>query len=144
MRVEVKSVSSYNEEQAIIYAVKITEDLQNAIDILNHNCRAIPVTSNNESMMCQTDKIYYIESVDKRTYVYTKDDCYETKYRLYELDEMLNHIFLRSAKSMIINIRKIKSVKSEINGRMTAELLNGEKVIIARRYVKDLKERLGI
>ena len=45
---------------------------------------------------------------------------------------------------MIINIRKIKSVKSEINGRMTAELLNGEQVIIARSYVKELKERLGL
>jgi len=27
---------------------------------------------------------------------------------------------------------------------MTAELLNGEQVIIARSYVKELKERLGI
>ena len=48
--------------------------------------------------------------------------------------------FFRAAKAMIINIRKIKSVKSEINGRMTAELLNGEQVIIARSYVKELKE----
>lgn len=104
----------------------------------------IPVIKADETVMCRTDKIYYIESVDKRTYIYTKDECFETKYRLYELEERLGHNFFRSAKAMIINIRKIRSVKAELNGRMTAELLNGEKVIIARSCVKELKERLGI
>lgn len=144
MRVEIKSVNSYEEEQAVISAVKITEDLQSAIDILDSNCHVIPVISNDETVMLRTEKIYYVESVDKRTYIYTKDNCYETKYRLYELEQLLNQYFLRSAKAMIVNIRKIKSVKSEINGRMTAQLLNDEQVIIARNYVKDLKERLGI
>ena len=118
--------------------------MQSAIDILDSNCHVIPVISNDETVMLRTEKIYYVESVDKRTYIYTKDNYYETKYRLYELEQLLNQYFLRSAKAMIVNIRKIKSVKSEINGRMTAHLLNDEQVIIARNYVKDLKERLGI
>jgi len=144
MRVEVKQVGSYNEEQAIISAVTITEEIQSAIDILDSNCRVIPVISESETVMCRTDKIYYIESVDKHTYVYTKDHCYETKYRLYELEEVLNSNFFRCSKAMIINIRKIKSVKAELNGRMTAELLNGEQTIISRGYVKDLKRKLGL
>lgn len=144
MKVEVKTVASYEDEQAVISAVNVTEEIQSAIDILESNCRVIPVIHEDTTMMCKTDKIYYIESVDKRTYIYTKEGCYETKHRLYELDEILSKNFLRCAKAMIINIRKIKAVKSEFNGRMTAELLNGEQVIIARSYVKDLKERLGI
>ena len=115
MRVEIKQVDSYTEEQAVISAVKITEEIQSAIDILDHNCRVIPVVTEAETVMCRTDKIYYIESVDKHSYVYTKDHCYETKYRLYELEEVLNASFFRCAKAMIINIRKIKSVKAEIN-----------------------------
>lgn len=144
MRVEIKEVRTYDEENAVISAVKITDDMQNAIDILEHNCRMIPVTKGDDNVLCQTDSIYYIESVDKRTYVYTKDCCYETKYRLYELEGLLNHNFFRSAKAMIVNVRKIRSVKAELNGRMNAEMLNGERVIIARSYVKELKERLGI
>ncbi len=144
MKVEIRNVSSYADECAVIDAVAITEELQGAIDILENNCRMIPVISEDKNVMCRTDKIYYIESVDKRTYVYTKEGCYESKSRLYELEEQLNRNFFRSAKAMIINIRKIKSVKGEINGRMTAELLNGEQVIIARSYVKELKERLGV
>lgn len=144
MNVDIKYVSSPKEEFATIGVVEITDDLQSAIDILANDCRMLPATKEGENIICKTEQIYYIESIDKRTYIYTKNDCLETKYRLYELDEMLNHNFFRSAKAMIINIRKIKSVKAEINGRMTAELLNGEKVIIARSYVKELKERLGI
>lgn len=144
MKVEVIPVNSYEEEQAIISAVGVTEEIQSAIEILENNCRVVPVIYEDSTMMCRTDKIYYIESVDKRSYIYTKDGCYETKYRLYELDEILSQNFFRCAKAMIINIRKIKAVKAELNGRMTAELLNGEQVIIARSYVKDLKERLGL
>ena len=57
---------------------------------------------------------------------------------------MLNTNFLRCAKAMIVNIRKIRSVKSDMNGRMNAKLLNDETVVIARSYVKELKNRLGI
>ena len=63
---------------------------------------------------------------------------------LNELEEILSSRFLRCAKAMIVNIRKIRSVKGEINGRMRAELLNGEQIIISRGYVKELKERLGV
>ncbi len=144
MQVEVQNVRTLDEEHAVISVVTVTEEIRGAIDMLENNCRVIPVVDNDKNVMCRTDKIYYIESVDKRTYVYTKEGCYEAKNRLYELEELLSRNFFRSAKAMIINLRKIKSVKAEINGRMTAELLNGEQVIIARSYVKELKERLGV
>lgn len=144
MKVEINSVRSIAEEHAVINAVSITEEIQNAIDILENNSKVIPVSKDGETVMCKTDGIYYIESVDKKTFVYTKDNCFETKLRLYELEETLSKNFVRCAKAMIVNVRKINSVKSGINGRMTAELLNKEQIVIARSYVKDLKGRLGV
>ena len=144
MKVEIKKVNSYDDEHAELSVVEVTDTIQSAIDTLENNCRVIAARYNSQTVMCQIDKIYYIESIDKRTYIYTKDNTLEVSYRLYELESELTRNFFRAAKAMIINIRKIKSVKSEINGRMTAERLNGEQVIIARSYVKELKERLGI
>ena len=144
VKVDIKKVNSYDDEHAELSVVKVTDTIQSAIDTLENNCRVIAARYNGQTVMCQIDKIYYIESIDKRTYIYTKDNTLEVSYRLYELESELTRNFFRAAKAMIINIRKIKSVKSEINGRMTAELLNGEQVIIARSYVKELKERLGI
>ena len=144
VKVDIKKVNSYDDEHAEVSVVEMTDTIQSAIDTLENNCRVIAARLNDQTVMCQIDKIYYIESVDKRTYIYTKDNTLEVSYRLYELESELTRNFFRAAKAMIINIRKIKSVKSEINGRMIAELLNGEQVIIARSYVKELKERLGI
>lgn len=144
MKVEIKQVSSYEEEQAVISAVSVNDDIRSAIEILENSKRVIPVISDQETAMLRTEKIYYIESVDKRTYAYTKDSCYETRLRLYELEEKLSSDFFRCSKAMIVNIRKIRSVKSEVNARLSTELLNGERIIISRGYVKELKKKLGV
>ena len=144
MKVKVRQVSLYEDEEALISAVELTDDIKSAIDILENNCRVVPVISDSKTIMLKTDAIYYIESVDKRTYVYTKENCYETRYRLYELEEILSFYFLRVSKAMIINIRKIRAVKAELNGRMRADLLNGEQITISRAYVKERKGKLGI
>ena len=150
MKVILEKVKNPGDEGAHIRAVDITEEIRSAVDLLENNCRSIPVTlvreerSTGENYMLGTNLIYYTESIDKRTYVYTKEECYETKYRLYELEDMLSTNFLRVSKSLVVNIRKVRSVKSELNGRMTAELLNGERIVISRSYVKDLKRKLGV
>ena len=150
MKVILEKAEKPEDEEAYIRATEVTEEIKNAIDLLENNCRTIIVTrlreekSPGETYMLGTNLIYYTESIDKRTYVYTKDNCFETKYRLYELEDILSSNFLRVSKSLVINIRKVRSVKSELNGRMTAELLNGERIVISRSYVKDLKRKLGV
>ena len=144
MKVELEKVVDPAQEAALIKAVEVTDNIQYAIEMLENNCRSIPVIQEDQTRMVRTDKIYYAESVDKRTYVYTRENCYETKLRLYETEERLGANFFRCSKALVINLRKIKGVRSEINGRMLAELLNGEEIVISRSYVKDLKRKLGL
>jgi len=150
MKVTLEKVSGPDEERAVIKAAEVTEEIRNAMDLLENNCRRISVSeltedkTPGETVMLGTDQIYYTESIDKKTYVYTKEKCYGCRLRLYELEETLSANFFRCSKSLIINIRKIRSVRSELNGRMIAELLNGEKLMISRSYVKDLKRKLGV
>lgn len=144
MKVAIHTACSEKEEHAEIYTVAITEEIKHAVDLLENNKKSIPVTDAETTVFCPLTKIYYFDSVDNHTFVYTKDRCFETKYRLYELESMLPYDFFRCSKSMIINIRKIESVKAEMNARMRAVMLNGEAVIISRSYVKELKGKLGI
>jgi len=144
LRVIFEKVEKKEQEEAIIRVVEKDSTIQNVIELLENGSDTIPVIKDSSTVMCKVNAIYYIESVDKRTYIYTKDSCYETKLRLYELEDRLGPFFARCSKAMIVNLRKIKSVSSEFSGRMNAELLNGEKVIIARNYVKDIKRRLDI
>ena len=142
MRVRFETVSSEREEEATIRAVSKTADIQMAIDLLENGSGTVPVLKDGATMLVRMQAIYYAESVDKKTFIYTKEGCYETKNRLYELEDMLDHFFIRCSKAMIINLRKIRSVKNDIGGRMSATLLNGEVVVISRSYVKELKNRL--
>ena len=144
MRVRFEQVEQKEKEQALIRAVEKTADILNAIDLLENGSGGIRVIRDKSTFFCKLTQIYYIESVDKRTYVYTKGDCYESRDRLYELEEKLGMYYVRISKSMIVNLRKIQNVRAEPGGRMVAVLLNGEQVVISRSYVKEIKRRLGI
>ena len=43
---------------------------------------------------------------------------------------------------MLVNLMKIQSIQPAFNGRFTAVLRTGEKIIISRNYVKSLKAAL--
>ena len=93
---------------------------------------AIPVT-----------EIFYIESVDNKVFLYTKDKVYETKQKIYEFESMLQEkYFLRVSKSMLLNLMKVEAIKPALNGRFSAVLRSGEQVIITRNYVPALKRAL--
>lgn len=87
--------------------------------------------------------LYYVEAVDNKVFLYSAKKIYETKQKLYELENLLvEKQFLRVSKSVIVNLMKIKAIKPAMNGRFIAVLQNDEEVIISRKYVSDLKERL--
>jgi DNA-binding LytR/AlgR family response regulator len=90
------------------------------------------------------NQIFYFDTADEKTFAYTKDKVYDINYRLYQLEDMFDESpFLRVNKNTILNIKKVKSFKSTINGRMEAKLINEERIKISRRYVPNLKKRLG-
>ena len=144
MRVRFEQVDSPDREEVLIRAQSQTEDIKAAIDLLEGNERKIPLIKDGNNVFVETSAIYYIESVDKKSFVYSRTNCYETRLRLYELEESLGAYFSRISKSMIVNLKKIKCVRSDLSGRMEATLLNDEKIVISRGYVKDIKRRLDL
>jgi len=88
--------------------------------------------------------VFYMEAVDKKTFLYCERDVYESKLKLYELEELALTDFFRISKSVIVNLSKIKSLSPSLSGRVEAVLTNSERVIISRQYVSELKKALGI
>ncbi|MBE5875837.1 MAG: LytTR family transcriptional regulator [Lachnospiraceae bacterium] len=100
---------------------------------------------NGELCFVEIGDVYYFDAVDNRTFLYTKTECVEVTYRLYELEEMLaDKDFIRISKSQIVNIQKMKSLVPQINRTILVTMDNEECLCISRRYVKSMKERLGI
>lgn len=53
-------------------------------------------------------------------------------------------MLFRCSKSMVLNAEKIDYILPSFSGRFEAVLENGEKVIVSRQYVADLKRLLGV
>ena len=52
--------------------------------------------------------------------------------------------FFRCSKSVILHLNKVQQLKPEITRNILATLVNGERVVISRRYAPELKKLLGI
>ncbi|MDE7446933.1 MAG: LytTR family transcriptional regulator DNA-binding domain-containing protein [Lachnospiraceae bacterium] len=87
--------------------------------------------------------IYYMESVERKTFLYTKDEIYVTDKKLYELEEMLRDAgIVRISKFCLMNMDMLFSIRQLMNSQLEATLLNGEKLIVARTYLKNIKNIL--
>lgn len=99
----------------------------------------------NMALWIKASDIYYIESVDKRTFIYDQHKVYECEERLYQLEQNLpQNSFVRVSKSCIVNLDKLKSIRSLVNSRLEATLINEEKITITRKYIADIRRKLEV
>lgn len=101
--------------------------------------------NNNRTYILEAAKVLYIDTVDKKTFFYTRQDVYETDLRLFELEEQLAALdFIRAGKSCIINFNQIQSIKADIDGKLLVTMNNNEKLYVSRQYSQTLKKKLGV
>lgn len=90
------------------------------------------------------NEVLYFESVDNRTFLYTADRVLTTEMKLYELEERLSgNDFFRCSKSVIVNVGKIINLRPDLTRNIMATLVNGEVVVISRRYAAEFKKMIG-
>lgn len=122
---------------------EMTESVKRVSDFVRYVDQTILCRKDNEEYAVPVSDIYYVESVDKKTFVYCETEVFQSNFKLYELENMLPHAgFLRVSKSTILNIEKLKGVKTLVNSKLEAMLSNGECICVTRKYLKDIKEAL--
>ena len=122
---------------------EMTESVKRVSDFVRSVDQTILCRKENEEYAIPVSDIYYAESVDKKTFLYCETEVFQSNYKLYELEEKLPRAgFVRVSKSTILNIEKLKGVKTLVNSKLEATLSNGERVFVTRKYLKDIKEAL--
>jgi len=107
--------------------------------------RQIMVRYNENIIALNLEEILYIESVDKKCFIYTADKVYESFNKLYELQQQLEqYLFVRINKSCIVNLNNISSIKTYIDRRLLITLSNNEQLIASRQYANGIKALLGV
>ncbi|MCR5390639.1 MAG: LytTR family transcriptional regulator DNA-binding domain-containing protein [Lachnospiraceae bacterium] len=145
MKIEIDINEKYNDTEVLIRANKLDGDLERLVAMMRMVNMQIGVRKNDETYLLDTEKIFYIEAVERKTFVYTADEVYESDLKLYEIEqELLERDFIRISKQSIVNIRKIKSLKSDINRKIRITLKNDEQIIVSRLYSDELRRKLGL
>lgn len=144
MKIKTEQDLSCNEIEVIIKYPQKDKQVNHIIDFLQSFDMQIKCAGDNAEQMINILDIYYIESVDKKTFVYLENAVYRTDFRLYQLkDKLRAYGFVQISKSCILNINTLESIRPLFNSRMEATLKNGEKVNINRNYLNGVKNALG-
>lgn len=144
MKININVDSAYAETEITINCAVLNDELENIIATLRTLDNKLTGVKNGRTYILNSAEILYIDTVDKKTFLYGSRDVYETSLKLYELEELLSvNDFFRAGKSIIINFNKIKSLKSDIDGRFIVMMENGEKLIVSKQYAPFIKNKLG-
>lgn len=132
-----------NDIEVYVRYAELDSRTQRIISLIRSFDKSIKCREENAERFIGVSEIYYIESVDKRTFIYTNDSFFQTEQRLYQLEQELATLgFVRVSKSCIVNINSLKSIKPLFNSRMEATLKNGERLNITRKYLGNIRQAL--
>jgi len=118
---------------------ELTPQLHQIFQICEDSESILLCEKDSKTYKIDTNDVLYVEWIDNRCCVYTNDDIFFIPTSLKQLEESLTEKhFIRISKMALLNIYKIKSVANGINFRLIAEIMNGEKIVVGRRYRADL------
>ena len=144
MKITIKEPLDGAEEEIIVLCHNISPELLNLLNSFKTPSNMLVASIGNELYKINPSDIYYIEVVDKKTFIYCETDVYESKQKLFELEELAMKGFFRISRSVIVNLSKVKSVVPSLSGRAEAVLANKERVVISRYYVDEFRKTFGI
>lgn len=133
-----------DENEIIVKCDSLDDDIMKLLNSLKNGKNKLSLYKNSTISLIDAAEILYFESVDDRVFAYTAEQVYESKQKLYQLEEELPSTFLRANKAVIVNINKIENLSPDFSGRIEATLSNDLKIIFSRMYVPVLKQHLGL
>ena len=143
MEIKVFKVGKEKPEEVEIRCHELTEEVREIVAFVKTRQGRLTGMQEGKQFEIAVTDLAYVEAVDNKVFLYTQKQVYETRQKLYELEELLREkYFLRVSKSLLLNLMKIQAIKPAMNGRMMAVLKGGEEIIITRKYVADLKKAL--
>ncbi len=145
MKIEILVDETAADLKITVTCRQLTPDIEKLLATLRMMDHQITGKKKDEIHLLDVAQLLYIESVDRKCFLYTADDVYESELRLYELEERLEEYgFFRVSKSFLIHLSGIQSLKADIDRRIRITMSNGEQIIASRQYADELKKRLGV
>lgn len=146
MQVEIQLDAACTEPQVIIR----TAQMDDAVQALAKRISDTPpqmLTGSRDGVIeiLNPSELIRIFADGGKTVAVTENGTYDLRLRLYEAEERLPHSsFVRISKSEIVNLHKVKSFDLSFTGTICIRFSNDTVTYVSRRYVREIKQILGV
>ena len=145
MKIEIFVDEEATDLKISVTCKQLSPDIEKILATLRMMNHQLTARKDTEIYLLDIADVIYIESVDRKCFIYTLDEIYESDFRLYELEQQLEEYgFVRVSKSLLIHLQKIHSLKADINRKIRITMSYGEQIMASRQYADELKKRLGV
>ena len=145
MKVTIVEDPNIKETEISIVCEKMTNEINDIVSKISAVGLTVAGKKDEDTILIPIKEIFYFESVDGKIFFCTENETYEAMAKLYKIEESLKNLrFSRISKTVIANLDKMLSIRKAENSRLTATLVNQEKLIVSRQYVSEIKKKLGV
>jgi DNA-binding LytR/AlgR family response regulator len=142
MKITINTDDQCKETEITVICSRLGDDIDKLLAAIKMLDMRLTVHKDKRQYVIDAADVIYIESIDRRTFLYTNTDVYESHLRLYELEEKLGGCnFLRASKNCLFNINHVRSIEPDLH-RLIITSAKGIKLIVSRQYAADVKLKL--
>ncbi len=145
MKIQINVDDSVKETSLLVTCKELTPEVEKLLAAIRIIDKQLTAKKGDSTCLLDLSKIYYIEALERCTFIYTDSDVYESDLKLYELEAQLSQYnFIRVSKNTICSLQKIKNLKSEVDRKIKITMENGYQIIASRMYADELRKKLGV
>lgn len=146
MQVEVRLDPAARETKVIIVTEKMGPEVQALMKRISQEQPQVLAGFRGDSVaLLQPGEIIRIYAASGKVFAATPLGEYTLRLRLYELEERLDGgSFVRISNSEIVNLRRVKGFDLSFSGTISVKLSDGTTTFVSRRYVRRIKQVLGL
>lgn len=129
------------EDDIVIYTKKISPEIDRFVSSFNEG--SIIAQHRGVDVHVNIDDIIFFETESDAVIVHLKSLYYPTKYKLYNLEEILPSNFMRVSKSCIVNLNQVSGYERSITSSRTIYFNQSNKSNhVSRMYYSKFKDQL--
>lgn len=146
MKIKIEIEEALAEDEVVIRCRGLTEEIsaiQKAVSEVSSAAQKFTFYKGNTEYYLTLDEILFFETDETGISAHTRTDAYQTKYKLYELEDILPGFFMRVSKSTILNTNHIYSINRNLTASSVVAFSDTHKqVYVSRYYYKPLISKL--
>ena len=143
MKIEIDIDENIEDLEVIIKCAVINDKvqkLQRYLSDISQDKKQVIFYQKEKEYYFDVSRILFFETSENGIDAHTKDDIFNVRYKLYELEELLPAYFMRVSKSTILYTHEVYSITKNITSASKVEFHGTHKrVYVSRNYYKTLK-----